>query len=805
MFHDRARIHVQAGRGGDGGLSFRREKHVPKGGPDGGDGGPGGDVVLVADPDLRDLSAFRPNQQRQGRPRRERRRCAEARRLGRPTPSSTSRSGRRCSTTRDGCSPTSRIPARARRRARRRCPAAGTSASPRRRGRRRGSPRRGLPGEELWLELRLKLLADAALVGFPNAGKSSLLRRISNAKPKVADYPFTTLAPVLGTVDAPDGRQLTVADVPGLIEGASEGVGLGHEFLAHLERARLLVHVIDVTEDVAASVSRRSTASSSGTARASTALPQIVVLNKIDLLREPPASTSTTRGSSASYARLGRDGRGHRGVQARALRARAASQRSRRQADSEELVDFLVYRPRPRRERALPHLAHRPRLPRRGNAARRRRARAGAARGRRAHGRRGRGRRGDVRARMSCTGLLGGTFNPPHNGHVAPRGDGEAALRLEPLRVLVSSNPPHKRVDVPVETRLELTRARVPGRRRRARRASVLDRHGHGLRRRRDLPRRRRPVREVPHLARAGRDPRARAPRRRDAARLSARGARRRARASCGGRSAWSSSTWSRSRSRRATSAGSRREGASVADLVPPAVAAEIERLGLYRRRRRGKLKALELSRTGPPHRRHRPGQAGGGRRDPRHAAGVHLHRLLRRLLRPQPAPGEVDLGRGARPDEARRSGCCRAPSTASASRRGSSATTSTSCCTSSRRRRARTTASRICGATCRRSSSKPPSPTVQPSRRYETASPPQCRCAHRRPYDARLPIDAASLADATRGRVGHGSSPTPRIDLRHCQIGTCYFLPIELRRRSNSDPETTSAESTGRGFRIRG
>ena len=109
----------------------------------------------------------------------------------------------------------------------------------------------GLPGEELSLDLRLKLLADAALVGFPNAGKSSLLRRISNAKPKVADYPFTTIAPVLGTVDSPEGRQLTVADVPGLIEGASEGVGLGHEFLAHLERARLLLHVVDVSEDIA--------------------------------------------------------------------------------------------------------------------------------------------------------------------------------------------------------------------------------------------------------------------------------------------------------------------------------------------------------------------------------------------------------------------------------------------------------------------------------------------------------------------------------------------------------------------------
>ena len=91
-------------------------------------------------------------------------------------------------------------------------------------------------------------MADAACAGLPNAGKSSLLRRISNAKPKVADYPFTTLAPMLGTVDGPDGRQLTVADVPGLIEGASEGIGLGHEFLAHLERARLLLHVIDASE-----------------------------------------------------------------------------------------------------------------------------------------------------------------------------------------------------------------------------------------------------------------------------------------------------------------------------------------------------------------------------------------------------------------------------------------------------------------------------------------------------------------------------------------------------------------------------
>src|SRR5207244_10983130 len=108
----------------------------------------------------------------------------------------------------------------------------------------------GLPGEEATLDLRLKLLADAALVGLPNAGKSSLLTRISNAKPKVAAYPFTTLAPILGTVDAPDAsRQLTVADVPGLIEGASEGGGLGHEFLAPRERATRLLHAIESSED----------------------------------------------------------------------------------------------------------------------------------------------------------------------------------------------------------------------------------------------------------------------------------------------------------------------------------------------------------------------------------------------------------------------------------------------------------------------------------------------------------------------------------------------------------------------------
>src|SRR5881394_3219655 len=244
MFNDRARIRVQAGRGGDGSLHFRREKHVPKGGPDGGDGGPGGDVVLVSDPDLRDLSSFRARQRfragKGGSGGGSGKHGAAGADVELRVPAGTqvldeegrlvadlAASGARIVLARggDGGRGNKRF-------------ATSTRQTPR-------FAETGIPGDEGVFELRLKLLADAALVGLPNAGKSSLLARISNARPKVADYPFTTLEPVLGTVDAPDGRQLVAADVPGLIEGASEGVGLGHEFLAHLERARLLVHVID--------------------------------------------------------------------------------------------------------------------------------------------------------------------------------------------------------------------------------------------------------------------------------------------------------------------------------------------------------------------------------------------------------------------------------------------------------------------------------------------------------------------------------------------------------------------------------
>src|ERR671935_709360 len=288
MFADRARIHVQAGRGGDGALSFRREKHVPRGGPDGGDGGPGGDVVLVADPDLRDLSGFRPGQ---------RFRAGKGGAGG--------GSGRHGA---DGADAELRVPAGTQvlnEDGQLVADLAGAGArvviargGPAGRGNRRfatstrQTPRfaeTGLPGEEATLELRLKLLADAALVGLPNAGKSSLLARISNARPKIADYPFTTVAPVLGTVDAPDGRQLTVADVPGLIEGASEGVGLGHEFLAHLERARLLVHVIDAAAGDAEERWRTIDAELGAYGAGLEERPQVVVLNKIDLVPEVSA------------------------------------------------------------------------------------------------------------------------------------------------------------------------------------------------------------------------------------------------------------------------------------------------------------------------------------------------------------------------------------------------------------------------------------------------------------------------------------------------------------------------------------
>ncbi len=345
MFSDRARIHVQAGRGGDGALSFRREKYVPKGGPDGGDGGRGGDVVLVADPDLRDLSRFRREHSfkggRGGHGGGSGKHGADGERVELPVPVGTQVFDA------DGNLVVDLVHAGAQ-------AVLGRGGSGGRGNRQFATPTRqtprfaeiGTPGDEAEFDLRLKLLADAALVGLPNAGKSSLLTRISNAKPKVADYPFTTLEPVLGTVDAPDGRQLTVADVPGLIEGASEGVGLGHEFLAHLERARLLVHVIDAAAGDPAEQFRTIDRELAEYGAGLETRPQVIVLNKVDLLPElPPFELEDDRIQRVFLVSCA-TGAGIEEFR-RAL-FELVPEPEELPSEADGLADFLVYRPVPR-------------------------------------------------------------------------------------------------------------------------------------------------------------------------------------------------------------------------------------------------------------------------------------------------------------------------------------------------------------------------------------------------------------------------------------------------------------------------
>jgi GTP-binding protein len=295
MLHDRARIEVEAGAGGDGCVSFRREAHVPRGGPDGGDGGHGGTVVFVCDESLRDLRAFRRRRRlgagRGGHGEGSLRHGAAGEALVLSVPPGTQisgaggdlegrswellRSGQRATVARGG---------------------AGGRGNKRFATATRQAPRfaeLGLPGEEGALELKLRLLADVGLVGLPNAGKSSLLARLTRATPKVAGYPFTTLSPVLGVLES-DDRQLVIADIPGLIEGASEGAGLGHEFLAHIERTSLLVHVLDIAPEASAGPDART---SYGTIERELAahderlarLPRVLALSKCDLVGEERA------------------------------------------------------------------------------------------------------------------------------------------------------------------------------------------------------------------------------------------------------------------------------------------------------------------------------------------------------------------------------------------------------------------------------------------------------------------------------------------------------------------------------------
>jgi GTPase len=281
--YDQAKIWVEGGAGGNGCVSFRREAHVPRGGPDGGDGGHGGDVVLVCDLSKRDLGALKGSRHFRG----ERgshgegsnRHGARGEERVILVPAGTQ------ATTVDGSAidlvePEQRaIVAEGGR---------GGHGNKRFTTSVRQAPRfaeNGTKGESDWIELRLKLLADVGLVGLPNAGKSSLLGRLTRAAPKVADYPFTTLSPVLGTIEGEE-RQAVIADIPGLIEGAAEGAGLGHEFLAHVERCSMLVHLVDLApmegDPVADYETVRAELSAHGAGLER--LPELVVLTKRDLI-----------------------------------------------------------------------------------------------------------------------------------------------------------------------------------------------------------------------------------------------------------------------------------------------------------------------------------------------------------------------------------------------------------------------------------------------------------------------------------------------------------------------------------------
>ena len=245
MFSDRARIFIKSGKGGDGHVSFRRELYVPDGGPDGGNGGRGGDIIFEVDKGLNTLSDFRHNSKY----------VAESGQEG----------GKRRCTGKDGADLIIKVPE-------------GTviyddeshkviadmsNGNLREtilKGGRGGkgnmnyatstmqAPQYAQPGQdaqELWVRLELKVIADVGLVGFPNVGKSTLLSRVTNARPKIANYHFTTLNPNLGVVDLDDAKGFVIADIPGLIEGASDGVGLGHEFLRHIERTKVIIHMVD--------------------------------------------------------------------------------------------------------------------------------------------------------------------------------------------------------------------------------------------------------------------------------------------------------------------------------------------------------------------------------------------------------------------------------------------------------------------------------------------------------------------------------------------------------------------------------
>ncbi len=282
-FLDQAKIYIRSGDGGAGCLSFRREKYIEFGGPDGGDGGRGGDVWIEAVEGLNTLIDLRFRQHHKagrgangaGR----NRTGAAGRDIVIPAPAGAQvfeEDGETgiCDLGRPG------------ERFRLACGGRGGRGNARFKSATNQAPRRtdpGEPGEERWLRLRLKLIADAGLVGLPNAGKSTLLAAVSRARPKIADYPFTTLVPALGVVEI-DHETLTLADIPGLIEGAHDGIGLGDRFLGHVERCRVLLHLVDGAQEDVAGAWRTVRGELAAYGGGLTGKPELVALNKADAL-----------------------------------------------------------------------------------------------------------------------------------------------------------------------------------------------------------------------------------------------------------------------------------------------------------------------------------------------------------------------------------------------------------------------------------------------------------------------------------------------------------------------------------------
>ncbi len=317
MFIDKARISVRAGDGGNGAVSFHREKYVAAGGPDGGDGGKGGDIIFVADNNLNTLIdyKYKKNYVAQN---------------GAPG------AGKRC-TGKSGENLVLRMPkgtlVKDAQTGRIIADISGDEPVVIARGGRGGwgnahfaTPTRQIPrfakagvqGEALDLVLELKLLADVGLVGFPNVGKSTLISAVSNAKPEIANYHFTTLVPVLGVVRVSEGNSFVMADIPGLIEGASEGVGLGHEFLRHVERCRLIVHIVDVSgfegRDPKEDFEKINYELANFDAELAKR-PQIVVANKCDLATEEQIASFSSYIASKGYPIFAISAAAHKGVE----------------------------------------------------------------------------------------------------------------------------------------------------------------------------------------------------------------------------------------------------------------------------------------------------------------------------------------------------------------------------------------------------------------------------------------------------------------------------------------------------------